>query len=229
MASDEPILDPTLSNSRVAAGLGAAQRHLRDGERVVGLHGVSRFRRSVAFLVLTDQRVFTLGLEHEAYPVVDDLDHFAIERLEVEREGVLRFGDVRAYPSSGPDVMLGSLNVGLRSQGLTAFDEALRAVRKIRESAPLTPIDLPAPPLPLQGGVPSRTFSEGTVPSDSVPSDSVPSDSVPSDSVPPRATPSNDARGDQVLVDQLTELARLHQAGLLTDEEFAAAKARVLG
>lgn len=37
-----------------------------------------------------------------------------------------------------------------------------------------------------------------------------------------------DGEGDADLVAQLTELARLHEADLLTDDEFAAAKARVL-
>jgi hypothetical protein len=31
------------------------------------------------------------------------------------------------------------------------------------------------------------------------------------------------------MMDQLSELARMHDAGALTDEEFAAAKARLLG
>jgi hypothetical protein len=31
------------------------------------------------------------------------------------------------------------------------------------------------------------------------------------------------------MMDQLSQLARMHDAGVLTDEEFAAAKARLLG
>jgi hypothetical protein len=39
---------------------------------------------------------------------------------------------------------------------------------------------------------------------------------------PPAAAPASDA-------DQLQELAQLHASGALTDEEFAAAKAKILG
>src|SRR5690349_10017976 len=43
---------------------------------------------------------------------------------------------------------------------------------------------------------------------------------------PPRAS---QASPGSRMMDQLSELARLHEAGVLTDEEFAAAKARLLG
>ena len=40
---------------------------------------------------------------------------------------------------------------------------------------------------------------------------------------PPAASPEND------MLDQLTRLGQLHESGVLTDEEFAAQKAKVLG
>ena len=41
------------------------------------------------------------------------------------------------------------------------------------------------------------------------------------------ATPVSDTAGDRIA--QLTQLASLHDSGALTDEEFAAEKAKVLG
>jgi hypothetical protein len=42
----------------------------------------------------------------------------------------------------------------------------------------------------------------------------------------PAAAP---AAGEDPMITKLKELAQLHQAGILSDEEFAAAKARLLG
>jgi hypothetical protein len=43
---------------------------------------------------------------------------------------------------------------------------------------------------------------------------------------PPRASP---PPPDASMMDQLSQLAKMHDSGTLTDEEFAAAKARLLG
>jgi hypothetical protein len=47
---------------------------------------------------------------------------------------------------------------------------------------------------------------------------------------PPPPEPASEAVGpaDSDLMTQLTQLAQLHQAGALTDEEFTAAKAKIL-
>ena len=45
---------------------------------------------------------------------------------------------------------------------------------------------------------------------------------------PAEATPQPDAASESSMMDQLSRLAALHQQGALTDEEFAAAKARLL-
>lgn len=42
------------------------------------------------------------------------------------------------------------------------------------------------------------------------------------------AVPPQEAHGETAALDQLTQLAALHQQGALTDEEFAAAKAKLL-
>lgn len=45
---------------------------------------------------------------------------------------------------------------------------------------------------------------------------------------PPTPPPAPPAGGGDDLVSKINELARLHQQGILTDEEFAAAKQRLL-
>ena len=44
----------------------------------------------------------------------------------------------------------------------------------------------------------------------------------------PPAAPQQDAASESSMLDQLGQLAALHQQGALTDEEFATAKARLL-
>jgi hypothetical protein len=45
---------------------------------------------------------------------------------------------------------------------------------------------------------------------------------------PAPAAPQQDAPSESSMLDQLGQLAKLHQQGALTDEEFAAAKAKLL-
>jgi hypothetical protein len=49
---------------------------------------------------------------------------------------------------------------------------------------------------------------------------------APEQYAPPPPAPPPSAGGD---LDQLTKLAQLHEQGVLTDEEFAASKAKILG
>jgi hypothetical protein len=52
----------------------------------------------------------------------------------------------------------------------------------------------------------------------------------PEQQPPAQAAPQPDAgRSESSMLDQLSQLAMLHQQGELTDEEFAAAKARLIG
>jgi len=46
---------------------------------------------------------------------------------------------------------------------------------------------------------------------------------------PPPAAPAPPAGGEQSTIEQLKELAALKEQGVLTDEEFAAQKAKILG
>ncbi|MBD8043863.1 SHOCT domain-containing protein [Arthrobacter sp. Sa2BUA2] len=56
----------------------------------------------------------------------------------------------------------------------------------------------------------------------------VPEQAPPPPPAPPQPAPSAGAGGGHQLADQLTRLADLHASGVLTDEEFAAAKSRLL-
>ena len=46
---------------------------------------------------------------------------------------------------------------------------------------------------------------------------------------PPAQAPAQAPAASSPMIDQLNQLAELHQQGVLTDEEFAAAKAKVFG
>jgi hypothetical protein len=46
---------------------------------------------------------------------------------------------------------------------------------------------------------------------------------------PPQQAPPQQAPASSPMIDQLNQLAELHKQGVLTDEEFAAAKAKVFG
>ena len=46
---------------------------------------------------------------------------------------------------------------------------------------------------------------------------------------PPQASPPPAPSASSPMIDQLNQLAALHQQGVLTDDEFAAAKAKLIG
>jgi len=46
---------------------------------------------------------------------------------------------------------------------------------------------------------------------------------------PPQAAPAAPAGGESSMIDQLKELGQLKEQGILTEEEFAAQKAKLLG
>ena len=54
-------------------------------------------------------------------------------------------------------------------------------------------------------------------------------DNLEQQQAPPPADQAPAAAPDSSMVDQLNQLSTLHQQGVLTDEEFAAAKAKLLG
>ena len=81
---------------------------------------------------------------------------------------------------------------------------------------PQQPVQPPAPPQPQ---APDPAFSPWNWADTSV--TAPPQQQAPPPPAPPAAGPS--------MADQLQQLAALHQQGMLTDDEFAAAKAKLLG
>lgn len=190
--------DPRVSGRLLPSVHRAVRRHLREGERPTGLFAVTRLRRSVTVLVVTDLRLFTLGDDHAGLPMVDEVDRADLRALRVERGRLLSSGSVTASTGTGP-VSLGTL-VG----GPGTFDALEELVTGGPAAAlPVIPTSRPDDPGPPRAG-------------------------EPHDPVPPRAPGADDPAVPHPLVGHLSALADLHRRGDLTDEEFATAKARLL-
>ena len=196
-----PVEDTAYVDPKVRWLLPVARQSLRlnllPGEAVLGMFPVTRFRRSVALLVVTDRRLLTLGDQHVGMPVVDEVDRARATDVHIEREKVFSAGLVTAVTDEG-EVNLGTLTYN--GQTFNRLEEVL--ARTGPGGMPLIPVG--APPV---GG-----HDRGRRP---------PEDDVPWPGSPP-------VRSDHPLVVHLTALADLHERGVLTDEEFAAAKARLL-
>lgn len=170
-------------------------------ELVLGIFAVTRFRRAVSVLVVTDRRLLTLGLEHDGLPVVDDVLRADVTEVHVEREKIFSTGQVTAH------TVHGEVNLGMLVYDDTTFirlEEALAA--KVDGALPVIPTPTG---LDVSSGV-----EDGWAPEDG-PTGPSASTHPPSLSTHP-------------LVVHLTALADLHERGALTDEEFTTAKARLL-
>ena len=196
-----PVEDTAYVDPKVRWLLPVARQSLRlnllPGEAVLGMFPVTRFRRSVALLVVTDRRLLTLGDQHVGMPVVDEVDRARVTDVRIEREKVFSAGLVTAV-TDVDEVNLGTLTYN--GQTFLRLEEVL--ARTGPAGMPLIPVG--APPV---GG---RDRAGGP-----------PEDDVPWSGSPP-------VRSDHPLVVHLRALADLHARGALTDEEFAAAKARLL-
>lgn len=190
-----PFVDTKVARRLVPLAHQSLRLVLLPGEQVLGMFACTRLRRSIAMLVVTDQRLITLGDEYRGMPVVDDLLRSEVTDLHVEREKMLSTGVVTARTRHG-EVGLGTLTYGRET-----FNQ-LERVLALRPSRAM-----PVIPTPGRGGAwPSGTPQDGPV-----------------DGAAPAAGPSA-----HPLVAHLTALADLHARGALTDEEFVAAKARLL-
>ncbi|MGO0576822.1 SHOCT domain-containing protein [Ornithinimicrobium panacihumi] len=199
-------VDPTLARSKLAEIRTSAQRECRAGEQVVGIFALSRFSGDVEVLVLTDARVFSLSpVSNGARHLVESLELSELQEVFVQRKGVLRYGTVHAVPLEGDSLPLGYLNT--KAETLDLFEETWAAARA--------------------GGRMLRLETPGLGPLRHGPD---PQDHDPQAGGPPEVQEGDErvAQAD-LLIGHLTELGRLREAGLLTEEEFSAAKARVLG
>lgn len=175
-----------------------AQQSLRlillPGERVLGMFASTRLRRSVSMLVVTDQRLLTLGDVHVGMPLVDEVLRADVTAVSIEREKLFSTGVVTAHTAEG-DVNLGTLNYG--TQTFIRLEETLAL--PVTGAMPVIPTHGPGDPAGAEWLEDRHTQTAPAVPTSAHP-----------------------------LVAHLTALADLHQRGALTDEEFAAAKARLL-
>lgn len=73
----------------------SVERSCSDGERVLALLAVSRLRRAVSVLAVTQDRLATFGFADDGYPLVDEVFLPALTELSVAG-GFLRAGEVRA-------------------------------------------------------------------------------------------------------------------------------------
>lgn len=194
---DTAYRDPKVSERVLPVARQSLRLNLLAGERVLGLFAISRFRRSVTLLVVTDLRLLTLGDQHVGMPVVDEVVRSGVTRVRIEREKVFSAGLVTAETREG-EVDLGTLNYG--PETFNKLEEVLANTH-------------PAPMLVIPTFVPGASARRET----------------PQDGPGPW---DHGAQGDQQsrhpLVVHLTALADLHERGALSEDEFAAAKARLL-
>lgn len=196
---DTAYIDPKVQRRLLPVVRQSLRLNLLPGEQVLGMFPVTRFRRSVAMLVVTDRRLLTLGDHNVGMPVVDEVVRARVTDVRIEREKVFSTGVVTAVTDEG-EVNLGTLTYS--GQTFNRLEEVLART----DAGPLPVIPVAAPPAVEDGAA-------GGPPQDDVPS-------------PRPGGPG--ARSDHPLVVHLTALADLHERGALTDEEFAAAKARLL-
>lgn len=189
--------------------------HLLPGEELLGLFAAWRLRRPITTLVVTDLRLLTLGEVDKGLPVVDEVDRAAVTDLHVERTKLLSSGRVSAETHLG-SISLGTLDYAGDGSTFLGLDEVL--ARDVSDAGlPVIPVPGPVDAAG-QTGAPGQQGPAG--PADT-PVLSGPQDGPPVEDVSP------DGRGHP-LITHLTALADLHERGALTDEEFTAAKARLL-
>lgn len=169
------------------------------GERLLGMFAVTRLRRSVTVLVVTDRRLLTLGQEHVGMPLVDEVFRDRVEEVHVEKEKIFSTGVVTARTTDG-EVNLGTLTYG--KETFNALEEILAR-----------PVDAPFPVIVAAPPGPGRV--EDVLPAGEADGTG-------------RPTPVGPSGSDHPLVLHLTALVDLHERGALTDEEFATAKAWLL-
>ena len=153
------FVDPSLPPAKAETLTTAARRLLTPGEQLVGLFAATRLRRTVDAVVVTSDRLLTLGLPHTGHALLDDLAQAELEEVRLDRSSVRRWGEVRARRADGEEVYLGSLTGSGDPAVLDGFEEALEQAAQARRRVE----GGFAPPLPVPGAgtggvevVPSR-------------------------------------------------------------------------
>lgn len=184
----------------------ALRVHMLPGEELLGLFSAYRFRRSITMLVVTDRRLLTLGEMDKGMPIVDEVFRSTVTSLHVEREKVLTSGRVVAETEDG-QVNLGTLEFAHDGSTFLGLDQVLARTREAADGMPV---------IPVPGHVRSTELSDSPVDAQAPGGER----GVPAAASAPGST--------HPLIAHLSALADLHERGALTDEEFAAAKARLL-
>ena len=96
---DKKVSKRTLRAARRSLALA-----LQPGEQVQGLFVSWRIRHSISLLVVTDQRLLTLGDPSAGLPVVDDVPRSVVTELQVERVKTFSMGRVTAVTEEGPRI-----------------------------------------------------------------------------------------------------------------------------
>ncbi|QFG68529.1 SHOCT domain-containing protein [Ornithinimicrobium pratense] len=104
-----PYVDKKVPKRLVLLARQSLRTILGPGEEVHGMFSVTRFRRSVSMLVVTDRRLLTLGDEHVGAPLVDEVMRAEVREVTIEREKVWTTGLVTAHTVHGEEVNLGTL------------------------------------------------------------------------------------------------------------------------
>lgn len=198
---DTAHIDPKVSKRLLPVVRQSLRLNLLPGEKVLGMFASTRLRRSVSLLVVTDRRLLTLGDQHVGMPVVDEVVRSRVREVRIEREKVFSTGLVTVLTEEGVEVNLGTLTYG--NETFNRLEEVL--ARTDTGAMPVIPTSVPGP----AGRV--HRAADGEAPEDDVVAGA-------------RSAP----QSEHPLVVHLTALADLHGRGVLTDEEFAAAKGRLL-
>lgn len=208
------LIGPHLPPENVPLIRLAVERTGAAGEEVLAVLGCVRARSEVSVLALTTRRLLTLGRPARDYPLVEEFFHGDGVEVQVERDSLLTRGRVRVRIADQVRV-LGSLTPTGDDRAIAILDRGLAGVR-LGESA-----DRPALPAPGMPTIPVPRPPAGGPSLDDALADERPEDHAPAADRPADL-------GRHPLVAHLAELAGLHRAGFLTDEEFASAKARLV-
>lgn len=196
-----PFRDTKMPKRLVPVALHTLRLHQLPGEVVLGLFAVTRLRRSVTTLAVTNQRLITLGDEHVGLPVVDVVQRSEVDEVHVERTKMWSTGAVTAH------TLAGEINLGTLTYGKHTFNHFEEVLRMPSHTLPVIPVNAPGDigESPGQGRIGSAPVEDGPV----------------------QPTPMGMA-GTHPLIVHLNALADLHERGALTDAEFSAAKAKLL-
>lgn len=220
------LVGPQLPPENVSLLRLAVERSSAEGEETIAVLGMVRARSQVSALAVTTHRLLTLGRVAKGSPVLEEFFHGDNFRVHVERESLLARGRVRVRIGEHTH-LLGVLTPTGDERAFDILERAMeRATQETDHRARLAKdAGRPELPDPVMPTIPVPGATGMTSPRER-PEDDLPRVGVTATGASQGATDDTDRHP---LVAQLAELAGLHRDGALTEEEFSAAKARLLG